>query len=241
MLLTGQIAIDIVAECLLGHGSSQTAANSVKTGGESSCQLLNGEEYNEYCDAKAVHYGVDLVKAIRFHSTNLCNKDANYLCILLQVIQNLVFLIMINREDLWVRHHVQSHEEMDHECPLNCLACISCQSKTIVGWLSVVSQEESLVHPVLDHAQNKSSNVQDWHGRRVHHDYKEHGNENGVSVLNLEDRSKVKLLVFWLYYLLSLASIEAAPSVAASLTQSLAVKGSVYHREHSIQKTSDGN
>jgi len=54
LLLTGQISIDIVAECLLSSRASQATTESVKTVGESSSQLLNGKQNAEYRDAKAV-------------------------------------------------------------------------------------------------------------------------------------------------------------------------------------------
>jgi hypothetical protein len=54
LLLTGQISIDVVTECLLSSRASQATTDSVETVGECSSQLLNGKQNTEYRDAKAV-------------------------------------------------------------------------------------------------------------------------------------------------------------------------------------------
>ena len=73
-------------------------------------------------------------------------------------------LIIVRGEDLWVRQHVESREEMEDNGVLHNDTAATGQVKSISGRQSVMAKKENLIGPVHRYAYEKASGVENWNG-----------------------------------------------------------------------------
>lgn len=176
-----------------------------------------------------------------FYSTDLCDNNTNALSICLKARDSLVLVILILWENLWIRHHIKPHKEMEEYSPFNDGPWPFSQIKPILGRVLIKAQEEDFVSPVLDEAQKKSGKVQERNGCRVHHNDEQHRDHNWIPVLDLEHIPSVELLVLILNDLLCVLSVGTAPSVPASLAQSLTKESCVSYWKDAVEEASHSN
>lgn len=84
-------------------------------------------------------------------------------------------------------------------------------------WDPVVQDKESFVRPVGHEAQDETSQVQNGHRAREHHDDPDHCDEHGEAVLVLDIGANVKGLILALKQLLGLSLVAGAATVDATL------------------------
>lgn len=159
---------------------------------------------------------MDLTETLRVDTRQDRNSTSDELSVVLEEFYGLV-VVFLRSEDVGVGKHVKSHEQVDEQRPLDDVARLMRQVRT-ESWRDAVElEEQGLVSPVDDEAEHKTGEVEDWDGRREHHNDPDHGNQLGEAIVKLDLSTRVDGFVLTLDDLLGLRAVRGAASIHASL------------------------
>lgn len=209
--LQEQVAREDLGVCVLVE--APPAAKPAHEARERPRNLLKDEHDAEDTNARAVEDCVDLAEAVRVGTCCRCDTRTNRFCIEREELDNAALLLVFVAENRRVRKHVEPHEEVGHERPLDDAAGLVRQVRTVTGRQAVVLDEQQLVGPVGRQTEQSARQVEHGHDGGEHHDGPDHGDVLGEAVVVLDLSAEVDLLVLGLNDFLGLLLVAGAASV----------------------------